>query len=95
VARLLGDQRQDHEAKVAVLQEASDPAAAVNEIVTTAEELNAWYESGCRGDRPPGRLRPHKPERLGLLTRLWAEPVYRLTYDPDGRSWRDRIKGGL
>ena len=44
--------------------------------------------------RPPGRLRPHKPERLGLLTRV-CEPVYRLTYDPDGRSWRDRIKGGL
>jgi hypothetical protein len=73
----------------------ADAAAAVNEIATAAEELNAWYESSCRGERPPGRLRPHKPERVGLLTRLWAEPVYRLTYDPDGRSWRDRIKGGL
>jgi phosphatidylserine/phosphatidylglycerophosphate/cardiolipin synthase-like enzyme len=73
----------------------TDPATAVNEIVTAAEELDAWYESGCRGERPPGRMRPHKPERPGLFTRLWAEPVYRLTYDPDGRSWRDRIKGEL
>jgi hypothetical protein len=30
---------------------------------------------------------------LGTFTRLWAEPVYRMIYDPDGRSYRDRIKG--
>ena len=27
------------------------------------------------------------------MTRLWAVPVYRAIYDPDGRSYRDRFKG--
>ncbi len=50
------------------------------------------------GMRPaaPGRVRRAgcgrtRPERLGLLTRLWAEPAYRMIYDPDGRSYRDRL----
>lgn len=72
-----------------------DPVTAVDEIVDSAEALEAWYASGRRGPRPPGRLRPHRAERLGLLTRLWAEPVYRFMYDPDGRSYRDRLKGRL
>jgi hypothetical protein len=29
------------------------------------------------------------------LTRLWAEPAYRFMYDPDGRSWRDRVRGEM
>ena len=33
-----------------------------------------------------------EPERLPVLTRLWAVPVYRLVYDPDGRSVRDRLR---
>ncbi|MGV0607592.1 phospholipase D family protein [Mycolicibacterium sp. XJ1904] len=72
-----------------------DPVTAVSEIVETAEALEAWYSSGRRGPRPPGRLRPHKAERLGLLMRLWAEPVYRFMYDPDGRSYRDRLRRKL
>jgi phosphatidylserine/phosphatidylglycerophosphate/cardiolipin synthase-like enzyme len=70
-----------------------DPVAAVSEIVESAETLEAWHESGCRGRRPPGRLRPHKIERIDPLTRLWAEPAYRMIYDPDGRSYRDRFLG--
>ncbi len=27
------------------------------------------------------------------LTRLWAEPAYRVIYDPDGRSYADRLLG--
>jgi phosphatidylserine/phosphatidylglycerophosphate/cardiolipin synthase-like enzyme len=72
-----------------------DPDTAVQEVVATAEALDAWHESGCAGPRPPGRLRPHKIESMGLLTRVWAEPAYRLFYDPDGRAWRDRIKGNV
>jgi phosphatidylserine/phosphatidylglycerophosphate/cardiolipin synthase-like enzyme len=68
-----------------------DPDAVVQEITETAEALDAWHASGCKGARPPGRLRPHRPERLGLFTRLWAEPAYRMVYDPDGRSYRDRL----
>ncbi|MGV0791010.1 phospholipase D family protein [Mycolicibacterium sp. XJ1819] len=73
----------------------TDPTAAVREIVEAAEALERWYEGGRQGRRPPGRLRPHRPERIGLMTRLWAEPVYRLTYDPDGRAWRDRLRRRL
>ena len=72
-----------------------DPGTAVQEIADAAEALDAWHASGRKGPRPPGRLRPHQPEKLGRLTRLWAEPAYRLIYDPDGRSWRDRLKGKL
>jgi hypothetical protein len=73
----------------------ADPDAVVREIAAAAEALDAWHASGCKGPRPPGRLRPHRPERLGLFTRLWAEPAYRMIYDPDGRSYRDRLAGRL
>jgi len=72
-----------------------DPATAVSEIVASAEELDRWHESGGLGPRPPGRLRMHKPERLHQLDRLWAEPTYRLLYDPDGRSYLDRLRRRL
>ncbi|MBE1548768.1 phosphatidylserine/phosphatidylglycerophosphate/cardiolipin synthase-like enzyme [Mycobacterium sp. OAS707] len=73
----------------------ADTDAAVDAMVAAAEALDAWYASGCRGPRPPGRLRTHNAERLGVLTRLWAEPAYRMIYDPDGRSYRDRLTGRL
>ena len=66
---------------------------AVREIIASAETLEAWHESGCRGERPPGRLRPHEIERVDPLTRLWAEPAYRMIFDPDGRSYADRLPG--
>jgi phosphatidylserine/phosphatidylglycerophosphate/cardiolipin synthase-like enzyme len=72
-----------------------DPHTAVQEIVSAAEALDEWHASGCSGPRPPGRLRPHRIEKMRVLTRLWAEPAYRLFYDPDGRAWHDRIKGRL
>ncbi len=51
----------------------------------SARRLEAWHDGGRRGPRPPGRLRPLPPTRIGRLTRLWAEPVYRAVHDPDGR----------
>lgn len=72
-----------------------DPVTAMHEIVEAADALEAWHVSGRKGRRPPGRLRPHKAERLNLLTRVWAEPAYRFAYDPDGRSYRDRLRGRL
>jgi phosphatidylserine/phosphatidylglycerophosphate/cardiolipin synthase-like enzyme len=71
----------------------ADPATAIPEIIASAEALEAWHESGRDGQRPPGRLRPHRIERVDPLTRLWAEPAYRMIYDPDGRSYRDRLLG--
>lgn len=67
-----------------------DPTRAIEAITRSAWALQAWYDGGQRGPRPPGRLRPHQPERLNWPTRLWALPVYRLIYDPDGRPLRAR-----
>ena len=64
----------------------------VDTVEASAQALEQWHASGGKGPRPPGRLRPHRPEHLGLLTRLWAEPMYRAFYDPDGRAYRDRLK---
>lgn len=68
-----------------------DPAAAVEAVTASAQALQDWHDGGRTGPRPPGRLRPHQPERLGRLTQAWAKPVYRAVYDPDGRSYRDRL----
>jgi phosphatidylserine/phosphatidylglycerophosphate/cardiolipin synthase-like enzyme len=72
-----------------------DPDAAVKAITASAQALEDWHVSGRKGARPPGRIRPHRPERLGRLTRLWAVPAYRMIYDPDGRSYRARLKHEL
>ena len=69
-----------------------DPEAVVDVIEASAQALEDWHSGGRKGPRPPGRLRPHRPEKLGLLTRLWAIPAYRALYDPDGRSYRARLK---
>ena len=58
----------------------------------SAAALDAWHESGRQGPRPPGRLRPHRAERMPFFTRLWATPVYRLLDDPDGRPLKLRLK---
>lgn len=69
-----------------------DLDTVVDAIEESANALEEWHVNGCKGIRPPGRLRPHRPEKLGALTRAWAEPVYRAFYDPDGRSYRARLR---
>ncbi len=69
-----------------------DPDTAIETLTSAAQALDAWHANGRKGARPPGRLRPHTPERLSRLTRLWAVPAYRMVYDPDGRSYRARLK---
>jgi phosphatidylserine/phosphatidylglycerophosphate/cardiolipin synthase-like enzyme len=63
----------------------------VRAVRAAADGLDAWHAEGRTGPRPPGRLRAHRPERLPLHTRLWAVPAYRVVYDPDGRTVRDRL----
>ena len=70
-----------------------DIESAVRAMADAAAALDAWHAGGRAGPRPPGRLRPHKPEQMSRLTRLWAVPAYRQLYDPDGRPWRDRRRG--
>jgi phosphatidylserine/phosphatidylglycerophosphate/cardiolipin synthase-like enzyme len=50
-----------------------------------ANALERWRRSGERGERPPGRVRPHPRVAVPRWTRLWAEPLYTSGYDPDGR----------
>ena len=63
-----------------------DPAEAVAKFRETALALDRWHLGGRRGDRPPGFVRPHPRIQPSRMTRLWAEPIYRTIYDPDGRS---------
>jgi phosphatidylserine/phosphatidylglycerophosphate/cardiolipin synthase-like enzyme len=69
-----------------------DPHAGFDVLRARAERLQQWHDGGQDGPRPPGRLRPHSPERLPRRHRLWAVPVYRVLYDPDGRAIRDRLR---
>lgn len=58
-----------------------------------ADALDAWHDGGQQGPRPPGHVRRHRPDPVGRVQRLWAEPVYRVVFDPDGRRRRDRRSG--
>jgi hypothetical protein len=69
-----------------------DPASGYEVMRERADALQRWYDDDRRGPRPPGRLRPHAPERLPRRHRPWAVPVYRFVYDPDGRAIRDRLR---
>jgi phosphatidylserine/phosphatidylglycerophosphate/cardiolipin synthase-like enzyme len=70
-----------------------DPDDVVRTVAASAQALQDWYDGGRVGPRPPGRLRPHRTEQLSRFTRIWAEPLYRAVYDPDGRAYRDRLRG--
>ena len=55
-----------------------------------ARRLQQWVDGGRRGERPPGRVRPYREQRLSRTTQLWSAPLYRVVYDPDGRPVRLR-----
>ena len=69
-----------------------DPAEAVGTFRDTAQALERWHLDGRRGVRPPGRVRPHPRIQPSSTTRLWAEPFYRMVYDPDARTPEMRRK---
>ncbi|HXB04956.1 MAG TPA: phospholipase D family protein [Candidatus Angelobacter sp.] len=74
-------------------QDLLDPDEAVAIFRESAAALERWHQNGARGERPPGRVRPHPRIQPSRTTRLWAEPFYRLIYDPDGRSPAMRRQG--
>ena len=39
------------------------------------------------------RAKPHQPDPLPRFGRVWAAPLYRLVYDPDGRRVKQRRSG--
>lgn len=66
-------------------QDLLDPVAGFELWRRSAAALDAWNRSGRRGTPPRGRARPHQPDPVGRLTRLWARPYHRLLFDPDDR----------
>jgi phosphatidylserine/phosphatidylglycerophosphate/cardiolipin synthase-like enzyme len=69
-----------------------DPKQAFDAFAQQAQALERWHAAGQQGDRPPGRVRPHHPTPVSKAKRVWASPLLRLVYDPDGRPLRDRVR---
>jgi phosphatidylserine/phosphatidylglycerophosphate/cardiolipin synthase-like enzyme len=67
-----------------------DPRRVLSLFRSAAQDLDGWHAGGRVGPRPAGQVRAHRPEPVSRLQRVWAEPLYRLLYDPDGRPWRER-----
>jgi phosphatidylserine/phosphatidylglycerophosphate/cardiolipin synthase-like enzyme len=79
----------EHLGADADLTELSDPAGSFEAFRRSAADLDAWHHGGRRGPRPPGHLRTYTQPPLSRWTRAWAAPLYRMLYDPDGRSaWK-------
>jgi phosphatidylserine/phosphatidylglycerophosphate/cardiolipin synthase-like enzyme len=64
-------------------------------FVSSAEALAAWHREPGAAPRPPGRLRPLDSPQQSRLTRLWATPLYRIVYDPDGRPLDLRLRRSM
>jgi phosphatidylserine/phosphatidylglycerophosphate/cardiolipin synthase-like enzyme len=62
-----------------------EPGDTFATFAASAARLQAWYDGGCAGTRPPGRLRRAVTPSPSRWTRSWATPLYKLLYDPDGR----------
>jgi phosphatidylserine/phosphatidylglycerophosphate/cardiolipin synthase-like enzyme len=74
------------------LGELHDPTLMFAAFADSAARLHRWHDSGCRGPRPPGRLRPVNDGKLGAFTRAWATVLYHLVYDPDGRPIKNKMR---
>jgi phosphatidylserine/phosphatidylglycerophosphate/cardiolipin synthase-like enzyme len=72
-----------------------DPEDAFEAFKRQADALATWHDGGQSTPRPPGRVVPHQLAEVTRAERVWASPLLRLVYDPDGRPWRDRIRGRL
>ena len=72
-----------------------DPYQGVAAFAEQARALDEWHKGGSTGPRPPGRIRRHQLPHVKATQRVWAEPLYRMVHDPDGRPWRDRLRRRL
>jgi phosphatidylserine/phosphatidylglycerophosphate/cardiolipin synthase-like enzyme len=70
-----------------------DPVEGFGAWRRTADALTAWHEGGRQGPRPPGHVVEHDPGRVKAWAAWWADPVYRLLIDPDGRPRQLRRAG--
>jgi phosphatidylserine/phosphatidylglycerophosphate/cardiolipin synthase-like enzyme len=59
------------------------------DVVDIEGSVARWRDAG-------GRVRPHENAPVdGAAPRALAELIYRVIYDPDGRTWRARRKGSF
>ena len=68
----------------------STSTAAFDALRRRRDALDAWHEGRRRGPRPAGRLRVHRPEQVPEYHAWWANAVYRMLVDPDGRPTAQR-----
>ena len=85
----------DPESLLEVMADCVDAPGMFAAYEETARALDDWYDGGCVGDRPPGRLRRLKQPQLTTLGRAAAMVPYLLLHDPDGRPRPLRKKGGF
>jgi phosphatidylserine/phosphatidylglycerophosphate/cardiolipin synthase-like enzyme len=62
-----------------------DPVRGFDLWRERAGALDAWHRGKRRGERPPGRVRVHRPERVPLWASWWSRAIHRFAIDPDGR----------
>ncbi|WP_338674757.1 hypothetical protein V1460_18515 [Streptomyces sp. SCSIO 30461] len=75
--------------------ELRDPGGTFDAFTSAAAAPDSWYERGCPGPRPPGRLRACRAPRLSRWERALAMPLYRALVDPDGRPQRPRRRNSF
>ena len=75
----------EHLGLAATDERLAEPEDALGLWTATAAALDAWHEDGRLGERPAGRIRRHRPEPVPPLARVWARPLARYLFDPDGR----------
>jgi len=67
-------------------------AADDERLSDLTDPLALWHE---RAGRPNSRIRVHEVEPGGRVARIWATPMYRTLYDPDGRPFRLRRRNAF
>ena len=86
------DLAREHLDREGPLDDLNDSAQTFAAFADCATQLQIWYDDGCVGARPPGRLRLVNDGTLTRFTRAWATPLYHLIYDPDGRPVKLRMR---
>ena len=77
----------EHLGDNAAIEDLNDPIQTFEAFRKTASDLDSWNSNGGVGPRPTGHLRTYTQAALPWWTKLWDAPLYRILYDPDGRSY--------
>ncbi|MFI7588065.1 phospholipase D family protein [Spongisporangium articulatum] len=82
-----GARRLPRDVRLALWREHLGDGPSDDEMLDPVSGFDAWTAAA---DRRDARVRHHRPDPVGRLTRLWARPVNRLMFDPDDRTRGDR-----